>query len=53
MERWVAAARTGEPVDDLIPVTTADGASAIEPTPAQAEELDRRLRFLHERFLVD
>jgi hypothetical protein len=36
MRRWVQAARSGEPVDDLIPVNT-------PPTPDFADMLERRL----------
>jgi hypothetical protein len=52
MERWVAAVRAGQPVDDLIPVGTVDGAAQLEPTVERADEIESRLRFLTEEILV-
>ena len=46
MSRWVAAARAGAPVGDLIPVN-------VPPTPENADLLERRLVFLRDTFLRD
>lgn len=43
MRRWVEAARSGKPVDDLIPVN-------VPPTEEYADMLGRRLRTLEEHF---
>ncbi|MER8486607.1 hypothetical protein [Mesorhizobium sp. M1322] len=46
MEEWVAAARQGKSVADLIPVN-------VPANPANAEMLDRRLKFLDEKVLPE
>ncbi|MET3577667.1 hypothetical protein ABID19_000682 [Mesorhizobium robiniae] len=46
MEEWVEAARQGKSVADLIPVN-------VPANPANAEMLDRRLKFLDEKVLPD
>jgi hypothetical protein len=51
MERWVAAVKAGEPLDDVIPVETSGGAEPLEPTPERADDVARRLRFLDEEIL--
>jgi hypothetical protein len=51
MERWVAAVKAGESIDDFIPVETATGAAPLQPTREHADELARRLRFLDEKIL--
>ncbi|WP_208636415.1 hypothetical protein [Mesorhizobium helmanticense] len=43
MEEWVEAARQGKSVAELIPVNV----------PANAEMLDRRLKFLDEKVLPE
>ncbi|MGZ8695092.1 MAG: hypothetical protein ACXWYS_06600 [Gaiellaceae bacterium] len=53
MRRWVAAASAGEPVDDLIPVETSDGAAPIEATPERARELEGRLQYLEREILSE
>jgi len=44
MEEWVEAAREGKPVTDIIPVN-------VPATPAYAEMLGSRLKFLDEKIL--
>jgi hypothetical protein len=44
-ERWVAAVRAGEPVDDLMP-------TGAPPTSEWADQLDSRLRFLDREILA-
>jgi hypothetical protein len=44
MSRWVDAAKSGDSVDDLIPVN-------VPPTPENADLLERRLAFLRDTFL--
>jgi hypothetical protein len=51
MQLWIAAVRAGESVDQLIPVSTTGGGSLLEPTETNAENLDRRLRFLEQKIL--
>jgi hypothetical protein len=51
MQRWIDAVEAGESIDELIPVATSDGSTRLEPTPAIAEELSSRLRFLNEKVL--
>ncbi|MER9851054.1 hypothetical protein NKJ55_27790 [Mesorhizobium sp. M0106] len=46
MEEWVEAARRGDSVADLIPVN-------VPASPANAEMLDSRLKFLDERVLPE
>ncbi|WP_292509327.1 hypothetical protein [Mesorhizobium sp.] len=46
MEEWVEAARQGKSVGDLIPVN-------VPANPANAEMLDRRLKFLDEKVLPE
>jgi hypothetical protein len=46
MEEWVEAARQGKSVADLISVN-------VPANPANAEMLDRRLKFLDEKVLPD
>ena len=46
MEEWVAAAKAGESVENLIPVN-------VPATPENGELLEARLRFLDERILVN
>jgi hypothetical protein len=52
MERWITAVRQGGPVDDLIPVEATGGGERLEPTRDRADELERRLRFLHAEILA-
>jgi hypothetical protein len=51
MQEWVAAAKRGEPVDNLIPVLDADGTRELPPTPETAEELERRLGLIDAEIL--
>lgn len=51
MERWVAAVKAGDPLDNVIPVETSGDAEPLEPTPELANEVARRLRFLEEEIL--
>ena len=46
MEEWIDAAKAGRSVERLIPVN-------VEPTPANAERLEKRLRFLDREVLSD
>jgi hypothetical protein len=51
MERWVAAVKAGDSVENLIPVETAGGGELLEPTEELADEVARRLRFLDDEIL--
>jgi len=44
MDRWVAAAKVGDPTDGLIPVD-------VPPSPEHARQLEARLRFLDREIL--
>lgn len=43
----------GRPVDELIPVSTADGDDLMEESPANAKMLKSRLRSLSERIVPE
>lgn len=45
MEDWVEAVQGGKPIDDLIPVN-------VEPNPANAQLLQKRLEFLKTNILI-
>lgn len=51
MQEWVAAAKRGEPVDNLIPVLDAHGTRELPPTPQTAEGLERRLGLIDAEIL--
>jgi hypothetical protein len=53
MQRWIAAVRADKPVDQLMPVATTGGAERLEPTRANADDLERRLRYLEHNILAD
>ncbi|WP_189644379.1 hypothetical protein [Mesorhizobium sp. M9A.F.Ca.ET.002.03.1.2] len=46
MEEWVEAAQAGKSVTDFIPVN-------VPANPANAEMLDRRLKFLDEKAMPE
>lgn len=53
MGEWVDAVKNDRPVDELIPVATADGQYLLETTEETAAMLSSRLEFLAERVVPE
>ena len=53
MDAWVSSVRRGASVDDLIPVTTREGGTPVDPTTENADDLGSRLTFLRAELLAD
>ena len=53
MTHWVDAVKSGQSVDDLIPVCYQDTTRLIEPTMQFAEILEKRLQFIKDELVPD
>ena len=53
VERWVAAVRAGDPLDDVWPLLAADGRRLLEPTPEAADLVEERIARIREAVAAD
>ena len=53
IERWVAAVRAGDPLDDVWPLLAADGRLLLEPTPEAADLVEERIARIREAVAAD
>lgn len=51
VREWIEAVKKGGPLDELMPMTTADGLANLSATPEVVAMLETRVRFIEDKLL--